>query len=94
VDFTYTQHQAPQMYDAKVAWPVRIGFTTAVPVGAKVKVQVSIRNYDAGAVEVAELKSVTIGEHTYELRTDSIESPPSAATEVTFTTVSELRVNR
>lgn len=58
VEFKYNQEEPSRASDAKVVWPVRIGFSTVVPVGTPVKVQVATRYYDTGAVVVARLTSV------------------------------------
>lgn len=94
VTFSHNVHQLPQTYDAKVTWPVRIGFTTAIPVGTKAKVFVDTHYYDSGAVDVAQLRTLLIGEKTCDVQTDALELHPGSFTELKFTLTAELKLPR
>jgi hypothetical protein len=94
VEFKYGQHREPQTYDAKVVWPVRIGFTTAIPVGANAKLEVWTNYNDAGAVDMATLTSVTVEGKQYPLQSDALELQPGSAGELRFTLATELTIKR
>jgi hypothetical protein len=94
VEFKYPQRREPQRYDAQVVWPVRIGFTTAIPVGANAKLDVSTNYNDSGAVDVARLTSVTVEGKQYSLQTDALELQPGSAGELRFTLATKLTIKR
>ncbi len=94
VEFKYPQHDAPRTYGGKVVWPVRLGFTTAVPVGTMAKVYVSTRYYLDSSADVAKVTSLTVDNKQYKIATDEREVTPGFEGEIRFTLISELKIKR
>ena len=101
VEFKYSERLPPRTYAAKVAWPVRIGFTTAIPVGAKADLLVWTRHGGLGLdgsparnSDMAELTAVKVEDRTYFIQTDALELETGSSGELTFTLTAELRIKR
>ena len=84
----------PYEYDGKVEIPVRLGFSTAIPVGSKVAVRITDRHVDEGLQFAAELVAVTVQGKSYKVQTDQMPVDPSTAKEVTFTLLKPLKISR
>jgi hypothetical protein len=81
-------------FEGKIASPVQVGSKIAIPALAKVIVQVSGRHYDSGYQEVMELKSVVVDGASYDLRTDQVPLLPGSISEVQFTLLKDLTIER
>ncbi len=84
----------PFEYYGKVEIPVRLGFTTAIPVGSAVRVQIYATYADTGYQYAARLVSVTVDGIAYRILTDRLPVDPSTVKEVTFTLLRDLRISR
>jgi hypothetical protein len=94
VEFKYPQHDAPHTYEGKVVWPVRVGFTTAVPVGTMAKVYVSTRYYNDSTADVAKVTSIVLDGREYLISTDERAVAPGFEGEVRFTLTAELKIKQ
>jgi hypothetical protein len=89
----------PYEFEGKIEIPVRLGFTTAIPAGAKITVLVTSR-YDESTYqepsyrELIELLDVTIDGKVYNIRTDRIPAQVSTAKEIAFTLLEPLEIHR
>lgn len=97
VQLDYGKREGRPYIDGRVAWPVRDGFTTLIPVGAKVRADVFVVYYsDANnnpvPVEVLQLTLLGMGDKTYRLDTDTQELVTGTA-ESTFTLTRDLRLD-
>ncbi len=96
VHLDYGKREGRPYIDGTVAWPVRDGFTTLIPVGAKVRADVFVVYYSNPynyfvPVEFIQLTLLTMGGKTYRLETDTQELMGGTA-ESKFTLVSDLRI--
>lgn len=89
----------PYQFDGKVEIPVRLGFKTAIPAGAKITVLVTSHSYEGAYQEstyqeFVELLDVTVDGKVYDIRTDRIPMQAATAKEVAFTLLELLEMHR
>jgi hypothetical protein len=78
VQLDYSKREGRPYIDGKVVWPVRDGFSTLIPVGAKVRADVYVLYYSDSnnnpvPVEIIQLIQIKMGDKTYRLATDTQE---------------------
>lgn len=85
VHLDYGKREGRPYIDGQVSWPVRIGFSTLIPVGAKVRAEIFVGH----RIEVLRLTQLTMGDKTYRMNTDA-QQLMSGTAESQFTLTRDL----
>jgi hypothetical protein len=92
---------APRTFSGKVTIPVRVGWATAIPALTKVTVEVSTlyypgpgRYYSVDYPQAAQLTAVVLDGTSYDVQTDQVPVLAGSASEVTFTLLNDVTLNR